>query len=184
MSTLPQTCAPDKTQIEQLVARLAHLTAREQALYSLDERERTTSTRDELSDLLRERAHLLNVKRYLQARADLSTLPAIYPADCAGFVKVRERLPASRRILPRDLPAGLERMQSGRVRAVVYLPRNQKLSLATFDATPEQVELAAEIARAGRDARDAGLDLDAIRAAALARYDELVAQEVLHGAAH
>lgn len=176
MSTIPQDSWRRKYEIiAPLVARLVELTDLEQALYA--RKRLDAGAREQLVELARERAYLLNVKRAARAGADLDLVPRTYPADLGGFRKVVERRRPAPAPALRTLPRGVERMQSGRLRVVVYMPKNTKLSLATFDPTPEQIALASAVHEAARRARDAGLlEVDDIRAAAAAAYRAQVAQ--------
>jgi hypothetical protein len=171
MTMVPQTTADRKTLIARIVARLVQLTEREQELYAQEWRDEAEV--DELERLAAERIRLLHLKEALRIGADVTQVPRdCYPADANGFrlVKPRRRPDGSRVIAARDLPSGLERTTSGRIRCVVYIPPNRKLSLGMFSPQLEQIELAAAMAKAGREARDQGLSEGEIRAAALAVY--------------
>lgn len=159
------------------VGLLTQLTNEEQAIYRLAYRERRHFRRLERIKMAREL--IGNVIRAKKSGAPLADVPLDgWKIDRTGYTVARprpQRKPPPESIGqrggarggPRELPTGVERNTSGRVRAVCFMKDRSKISLGTFDATPEQIALAGRMAQAARDARDAGGDAGACQAAAL-----------------
>ena len=153
---------------------LAQLTEEEQRIYAKDWRDRSDFQR--LATIQQARELLWNVERARKAGAPLSEVPLDgWRCDKTGFVMARPPRDRTHYKPRRDgpkLPRGVERTASGRLRATVWLSRTSKLSLGTFEETPEQIALAARMAEAGRQARDAGGGEGEIQAAVLAIYQQ------------